>query len=141
MAIIKQIMQCEPGWEGIYIREDAWSDTPIKTAAAPIIGWALIDDEEGESSVQALLSYDGVVLPAGDLGERYFGAAKPGDYVARLSDFWEVAAQSYIEEFGEPGADQENAGGEGEEGAAEEGAAEEPVAAPAGGGKGATKTA
>ena len=115
MANIKQIMQCEPGWEGVYIRDDAWADTPIKTTSAPIVGWALLDDENGESSVQALLSVAGSITLSGDMGPRYFGAARPGDYAARLADFWEAAAQSYIEEHGEPGAEQDGEGEEGDE--------------------------
>jgi hypothetical protein len=122
MANIKQIIASEPGWEGIYVREDGTFDSPVKSAAAPLIGWALIDDENGESTVYALLSMNGAVSTSADLGPRYLGAARGGDWAGRFADHWDALAQAYMEEYGEPGA----AGGEGEEGA--EGEGEEPAA-------------
>jgi len=116
VANIKQIIPCEPGWEGVYVRDDATYDLPVKSAAAPIVGWALIDDDEGQSSVHALLSIGPGVSSSYDLGPRYLGAARGGDYGARLADFWEGAAVGYLDEYGEPGAEQE---GEGDEGAGE----------------------
>lgn len=127
MANIKQIIASEPGWEGIYVRDDATFDSAVKSAAAPLVGWALMDDENGDSAVHALLSMNGAVSPSSDLGARYLGAARGGDWGSRLADHWEVLAQSNLEEYGEPGAQ----GGEGEEGEGEEGAAEGEGEAPA----------
>ena len=122
MASIKQIIPAEPGWEGIYVREDATWESPVKSAAAPIVGWALVDDENGESAVHALLNVGGFVAPAIDLDTRYLGAVRAGDWAARLIDHWEALAQAHLEEYGEPGAAGEE-GGEGAEGEGEAGAA------------------
>jgi hypothetical protein len=120
VANIKQIIPCEPGWDGVYVRDDATYDLPVKSTAAPIVGWALIDDENGESAVHALLSIGGAVTTSLDLAPRYLGAARPGSYGARLADEWEPLAQGYLDEYGEPGAQS----AEGEEGAEGEAPAE-----------------
>jgi hypothetical protein len=83
-----------------------------------VVGWALIDDENGDSSVHALLSLGAGVTSSYDIGPRYLGAARGGDYAARLVDQWEGAASAYMEEYGEPGAEggEEGGGEEGQEG-------------------------
>lgn len=121
MANIKQIIPAEPGWEGVYVREDATWESPVKSAASPIVGWALVDDENGDSAVHALVSVGGFVTTAIDLDARYLGAARVGDWAARLVDHWEALATSYMEAYGEPGA-------AAEEGAEDGAAAEEPPA-------------
>ena len=117
MANIKQIIPCEPGWEGIYVREDATYDSPVKSASAPLVGWALIDDENGDSAVHGLVSIGAAVTPSFDLGPRWLGAARGGDWALRHENHWDSLAVAFMEEYGEPGAAEE--GDNPEEGQAE----------------------
>jgi len=119
MAAIKQVIPCEPGWEAVYVRDDAIYDSPVKSITAPVIGWALVDDEEGNSSIQPLFNYSGAITTSSDFGDRYLGVTRAADYAAQLMDVWEGSAVGYMDDFGEPGAEFAE-GGEGEEGGGEE---------------------
>src|SRR2546430_1947660 len=122
MANIKQLIPAEPGWEGIYVRDDATWESQVKSAAAPLIAWALIDDaDSGDTAVHPVLAINGFATTRLDLDARFLGSARQGDWASRLTDHWEGLAGGYIEEYGEPGA----SSGEGEgEGEGEEGSGE-----------------
>jgi hypothetical protein len=125
MANIKQLIPAEKGWEGVIVRDDATFDSAVKTSAAPLVGWALIDDENGESSVHAVLNMGGATANAFDLGAQFLGTTRAGGWAERLDEHWEGLAVAFMEEFGEPGAatgeegEGEGEGGEGEAAAPE----------------------
>lgn len=82
MDKIIQIMPCQSEWRAVYSEKG-------KPLLVSLIGWAIMEDDEGSRSVQGLCAGDYVDSP--ETCTNFLGYASPGDNPSR----WEEEAADY----------------------------------------------